>query len=251
MPIHDWTRVSDGTFHDFHSTWIPKIKNNLNRGILPAGFYAMAEQVAGSVEPDVLTLQHVEDYPHEGGDSAAGGTIVASATAVSVAKPKLSVEARLERSRYAQKANHIVIRHQSSDRVVAIIEIVSAGNKSSQRDFRRFLEKATTAINDGIHVSLVDLHPPTARDPEGIHGAIWSELGDGSYEAPSDKPLTMAAYVGNPSFSAYVEPLAVGDVLPPLPVFLTTDRFVEVPLEESYMAAVSEVPDRARAPLEK
>jgi hypothetical protein len=113
MPIHDWTRVSDGTFHDFHSTWIPKIKNNLNRGILPAGFYAMAEQVAGSVEPDVLTLQHAEDDPDEADGAGAGGTIVASAMAVAAAKPKLSVEARLEKSRYAQKANHIVIRHQS------------------------------------------------------------------------------------------------------------------------------------------
>ena len=22
MPTHDWTRVSAGTFHDFHCTWI-------------------------------------------------------------------------------------------------------------------------------------------------------------------------------------------------------------------------------------
>jgi hypothetical protein len=243
MPIHDWTRVPDGTFHDFHVSWIPKIKNTLNRGVLPAGYYALAEQVAGAIEPDILTLQAIEDDA-EGASDAAGGT------AVAVRPPKVSVQAKLAQSRYARKANRIVIRHQSSDRVVAIIEVVSAGNKSSQRDFRAFVDKATAAVFDGIHLSLVDLHPQTSRDPQGIHGVIWGELGDSTYKAPPNKPLTIAAYVGNPSFSAYVEPLAVGDPLPPLPVFLTQDRYVEVPLEDSYMTAVAEVPDRARGPLE-
>jgi hypothetical protein len=134
---------------------------------------------------------------------------------------------------------------------VALVEVVSAGNKSNQRDFDAFVEKAASAIYDGIHRSIVDLHPPTSRDPQGIHGAIWSDLGDNTYRAPPDKPLTLAAYVGKPDFSAFVEPLAVGDVLPPLPVFLTPERYVEVPHEESYLAAVAEGPDRARAPLEK
>jgi hypothetical protein len=245
MPIHDWSRVPDGTFHDFHVSWIPKIKNTLNRGILPAGYYALAEQIAGTVEPDVLTLQAIGDDADERASEAGGGT------AVAVQPPRVSIRAKLDQTRYARKANRIVIRHQSSDRVVALIEVVSAGNKSSQRDFKAFLDKATAAIFDGIHLSLVDLHPPTSRDPQGIHGAIWSELGDSSYKAPPNKPLAIAAYVGNPSFSAFVEPLAVGDPLPALPVFLTPERYVEVPLEDSYMAAVAEVPDRARAPLER
>ncbi len=25
MPVHDWTRVSDGTFHDFHYSWVLEI----------------------------------------------------------------------------------------------------------------------------------------------------------------------------------------------------------------------------------
>jgi hypothetical protein len=245
MPIHDWTRVPDGTFHDFHATWIPKIKNSLNRGILPAGYYAMAEQIAGGFEPDVLTLQAAEDVDDELKGGEQGGT------AIAVRPPRVSVRAKLEQSLYAHKANRIVIRHRSRDRVVALVEVVSAGNKSNQRDFDAFVEKAASAIYDGIHLSIVDLHPPTSRDPQGIHGAIWSDLGDNTYRAPPDKPLTLAAYVGKPDFSAFVEPLAVGDVLPPLPVFLTPERYVEVPLEESYLAAVAEVPDRARAPLEK
>jgi hypothetical protein len=25
MPIHDWTRVDAGIFHDFHQSWVPEI----------------------------------------------------------------------------------------------------------------------------------------------------------------------------------------------------------------------------------
>ncbi len=29
MPIHDWTRVTAGTWHDFHLAWITEIRNAL------------------------------------------------------------------------------------------------------------------------------------------------------------------------------------------------------------------------------
>ena len=30
MPIHDWTCVGAGTFHDFHQGWTIEIRNALN-----------------------------------------------------------------------------------------------------------------------------------------------------------------------------------------------------------------------------
>jgi hypothetical protein len=30
MPVHDWTRVSAATFHDFHGAWIVHLKETLN-----------------------------------------------------------------------------------------------------------------------------------------------------------------------------------------------------------------------------
>ena len=35
MPVHDWTRISDGTFHDFHYSWVLEIKRVLAHGLLP------------------------------------------------------------------------------------------------------------------------------------------------------------------------------------------------------------------------
>ncbi len=40
MPVHDWTRVAAGIFHDFHHSWIEQIKVALNEGILPPDYYA-------------------------------------------------------------------------------------------------------------------------------------------------------------------------------------------------------------------
>ena len=64
MPIHDWTRVTAGTWHDFHLAWIAEIRNELNGGRLPPSYYAQAEQIAGPLGPDVLTLQTPE-FPSE------------------------------------------------------------------------------------------------------------------------------------------------------------------------------------------
>jgi hypothetical protein len=248
MPIHDWTRVPDGTFHDFHVTWIPLLKEVLNEQVLPPGYYAMAEQVAGVI-PDVLTLQAIHDEPQSVTDLDQGG-----GTALVLSPPQTTISATLEEAAiYAAKANHLVIRHQSGDRVVAMLEVVSAGNKASQTPFDQFVKKSTAALLEGIHLLIFDLHPPTRRDPDGIHGAIWDALGAGQpYRAPPDKPLTLASYSAldlDHPIRAFVEPIAVGDTLPPMPLFLAPGSHVLLPLEESYMSAVSKVPLRARRPL--
>jgi hypothetical protein len=70
MPMHDWTCVSAGTFHAFHNAWITHLQEALNAGRLPPEYYALGEQRAEDVSPDLLTL-HAED---EGSDENGGGT---------------------------------------------------------------------------------------------------------------------------------------------------------------------------------
>ena len=55
MPVHDWTRVEAGIFHAFHVAWLPEIQRTLNDGLLPPGYYSLAEQHAGRSIADVLT----------------------------------------------------------------------------------------------------------------------------------------------------------------------------------------------------
>jgi hypothetical protein len=47
----------------------------------------------------------------------------------------------------------------------------------------------------GDTLVIIDLFPPTPRDPEGIHQALWDELVGVPFEPrPADKPLTVAGY---------------------------------------------------------
>src|SRR5260370_33226413 len=56
MPVHDWTLVEGGIFHDFHNAWVTHIRDALNGGLLPGDYYALVEQHAGRMVTDVLTL---------------------------------------------------------------------------------------------------------------------------------------------------------------------------------------------------
>jgi Protein of unknown function (DUF4058) len=225
MPIHDWTRVEAGTFHHFHHRWIAAMGDALNGGLLPPGYLAMAEQVTGRPIPDVVTLQARESkVGPEGG------------IAVAAAPPAARVIARLERIDYAKRANRVVIRH-GLGKVVAIIEIVSPGNKESRHAIRSFVEKAADILDQGVNLLVVDLFPPTPRDPQGIHGAIWDNFAGEPFELPPGKPLTVASYLGGDMPTAYVEPVGIGDALPSLPIFLSEDRYIPAPLEATYQEA--------------
>lgn len=59
---------------------------------------------------------------------------------------------------------------------------------------------------------------------------------------PAGRPLTLAAYIGGMSPEAFVEPIALGATLPPMPLFLTAESYVNVPLEETYRSAWEAVP---------
>ena len=41
---------------------------------------------------------------------------------------------------------------------------------------------------------------------------------------------------------AFVEHFAVGEPIPPMPLFLTRENYIRVPLEATYMAAWDDVP---------
>ena len=190
MPIHDWTRVNAGTWHDFHLAWIAEIRNTLNGGLLPPSYYAQAEQIAGPMGPDVLTLQMPEMTPEFDTPEAPGG----GGLAVATAPPRAWLVDEAEMNEYVLKRRTLVIRHISGDRIVALIELVSPGNKAARFALRSFVDKAVESLYRGYHLLIVDLFPPGPRDPQGIHGAVWAELSDRPFALPPDRPLTLAAY---------------------------------------------------------
>jgi hypothetical protein len=253
MAVHNWKRVRSGTFHDFHTAWIGELRRALNTGLLPTDYYVMAEQVAGQVGPDVLALHSPDDFEDEfRGDgieseieSGGGGLLLATAP------PQVSIRSEAtEALLYIDKQKTLVIRHSSGDRIVAMIEIVSPGNKQSDDEVNRFIHKAISALQSGIHLLVLDLFPPGRNDPQGLHGALWNRLGDEVFLQPADKPLTLAAYQAKLLPIAHVEPIAIGAQLPDMSLFLTADGYVNVPLETTYCAAYEGVPERWRRVIE-
>ncbi len=235
MPIHNWTRVDAGIFHDFHHTWITEIKRALNAGLLPPDYYALAEQIAGGLGPDVLTLQSPDKDAPDLPPPAQG---IALAKAVPRVRFHLSAEPDL----YAAKAKAVTIRHVSNHRVIAVVEIVSPGNKNSHNGLVAFVEKSVELLRAGIHLMVLDLFPPGPRDPQGIHKTIWDEFIDNAFVLPPDKPLTLASYSANSWPQAFIEPVAVGDELPEMPLFLVPDIYIQAPLEPAYLSAWEAVP---------
>lgn len=246
MPINDWSRVFDGAFHDFHPCGIAALRNALNDGVLTPTYYSMAERIARPTVPDVLTLKSTNGSR----DNGSSVEPVPGATDVPIERPHLRLSTRAGFEPFPRRQKSLVVRHSSDDRVVAVIEIVSEGNKASKSEFDAFVAKAVGLLSGGYRLLVIDLHPRTVRDPEGIHPAIWAEVGGPYAPIPADRPLTLASYDAEPPPTAYVEPVAVGDALIDMPLFLAPGRFVSVPLEATYEAAYRGVPRRSREVLD-
>jgi hypothetical protein len=247
MPVHDWTKVDAGIFHDFHCAWIIHLKESLNEGLLPDGFYAMAEQHARDRIPDVLTLRAPE--PDSAPHPPPGDRGVALADAPPRVSRKLVADLAFA---YHTRRRTLTIRHVSDHRIVALLEIISPGNKDRASCVADFVEKVDSALERGIHVLVADLFPPGKHDPQGIHGAIWMRYGTEDYIVPPGQRLTTVSYrADGATVEAYVEHLTVGDSLTEMPMFLTSDFYINIPLEATYQAAYRGVPAFWRDVLER
>jgi hypothetical protein len=249
MPVHDWTRVDAGTFHAFHTSWITHLMEALNANLLPAGYYALSEQVATRMQTDVLTLR-VPTPDRERSAPGNGGVVVAEAP------PHVRLSARPDPARKprrpARGGRHLVIRHLSGHQVVALIEIVSPSNKDRKAHVRELAEKVVRGLEAGIHILLIDLLPAGPHDSHGLHGAVWGYFDSAGYEPPADSPLTLVSYAWDGSEpEAFIEPVAVGQSLIDMPLFLTAERYVNVPLEPTYLAAYRGMPEFWRKILEQ
>ncbi len=241
MPMHDWTRVPSGLVHDFHQTWSIHLKTALNAGRLPKGLSALVEQRAGPREADVLTVESTK-IGQGTGSSEGKGLLV-------MERPVTRIVRRTTRALDAGRANRIVVRHHLG-RIVAVIEILSPGNKDSRAALRDFVDKTVDFLRQGIHVSIVDLFPPSPRDPFGIHKAIWDEIVEEDFTFPEGKDRLLVSYESGSERAAYIDTVGVGDVLPDMALFLAAGMHVPVPLELTYQRAWDAASEEMRVAVE-
>ena len=243
MPIHDWTLVDAGTFHAFHTSWITHIMEALNAG---DHCTAPSSGTGRRMQTDVLTLRAPQ--PQQSSATASEG----DRQTIPQACLRLHPDPAFRKPR-VPGSGHLVgnASAQSGHQVVALIEIVSPSNKDRKSHVRDMAEKVVRSLESGVHVLLLDLLPSGVHDPGGIHKAVWSYFDTTAYEVPADDPLTLASYRWDGSEpEAFVEPVAVGKPLIDMPLFLTAERYVNVPLEPTYRSAYAGMPEFWRDILE-
>jgi hypothetical protein len=151
---------------------------------------------------------------------------------------------------YVRKKSRVVVRHVSDDRVIALVEIISPGNKSGDGVFDEFRTKVVQLLRADVNVLLIDLLPRTSRDRRGIHANIWTAVVGGKVTTTRQPPLTLVSYETGDILRGYYEPVGVGQTLPDMPLFLEYGWHVPVPLERTYAAAYKTVPLRWRRVIE-
>jgi hypothetical protein len=225
MPIHDWSRVDARVFHAFRHRWIGALCDALNAEVLPEDYFALIETAAGVPVVNILA----EPSSSARGEAAGPGGEVRG---------------------HSRASDRITLRHEDG-RIIAIVEILSSRDKATDGALRAFVEMIAKTIVQGVHVLVVDLFPPGGYDPQGIHKAIWDELEELDFELAADRPLIVASYDSGPMPVSYVEPVAAGEVLPEMPLFLGQDSYVATPMEATYQAAWEVFPGALKGVVER
>lgn len=232
MPLRDHFRSPVDDTHSWdevHGQWPGEIVRDLTT-ILPAGFRAAPNiHLGSSFEVDVAGY----DLDSRDADAPVGSADAGPATLAAPA-PTLTVEAELT----AQDEYEIRIYDAERGRhLVAAIEIVSPSNKDRPSTREMFVGKVSALLQQGVCVSLVD--PVTVR-PANLYAELLAVLGrrdPALAEPPHLYAVTLRTRQtrkGRGLLDAWFYPMTVGEPLPTLPIWLTPDLRVLLPLEPSY-----------------
>ena len=247
MPLHDWSRVESGIFHDFQTAWIAEIRNALNAGLLPGDYYALAEQHAGGFIADILAL-HTPPRPEDLQPPTPPPIGSGGGTAVAEAPPRAHLEESIELA-IKDLRRSLSIRHVRTHKIVALLEIVSPANKDRPAHLEEFSVKTADALGRGINVLVVDLFATGKHDPMGVHYSIRDRiapLADPPQRASPRSTLAsyrvdgrrIVMYVEHPQLEhPQLEHPQQDAQLPEMPIFLNAEYYVNVPLEATYIEA--------------
>jgi hypothetical protein len=234
MPLRDHFRSPVNDTHSWdevHGQWPGEIVRDLTT-ILPAGFRAAPKVHLGSAfEVDVGSYDLDSRDPDALPDSSSGPTQAAFS-------PTLTVEAELaDQDEYEVR----IYDTERGRQLVAAIEIVSPANKDRPNTREVFIGKAAALLQQGVCVSLVDL--VTVRQAN-LYAELLTFLGRSDPAlTPTPPPLyavtlrTRKAPKHRTLLDAWFYPMSVGQPLPTLPIWLTPELRVMLPLESSYQEA--------------
>ncbi len=234
MPLRDHFRSPVNDTHSWdevHGGWPMEIVRHLTT-ILPSGFRSAPKVHLGSpFEVDVSTYDLDSRNPDTKATSGDGGT--ATLTNLS---PTLTVEANLsEQDEYEVRIYDV----ERGRQLVAALEIVSPSNKDRPDTREVFIGKVVSLLQQGVCVSLVDL---VSVRQSNLYVDLLNLLGRADPSLGTTPPYLYAVTLRSRKppkrkkhlLDAWFYPMSVGQPLPTLPIWLTPDLRVMLPLETSY-----------------
>jgi hypothetical protein len=233
VPLRDHFRPPIANRHSwegFHGMWPAMMVQRLNE-VLPVDFAAEPRVHLGAdFEVDVCTYEDDEAKRAPSVPGEAAGRVATQAPP----QPTFVVDTDLAE----QYEYEVRIYDASRGRLlVAAIEIVSPANKDRRENRGAFVTKCAALVQQDVCVSIVDL--VTTR-----HFNLYAELlalldvSDPAF-APTPPPVYAATCRGRKMghrtrVEAWAHPLAVGQALPTLPVWLSAKLSVSLDLEATY-----------------
>ncbi len=236
MPLRDHFRPpldKKTSWEGFHGSWPSEIVKALNRKLPPRYLAEPRVHLGASMEIDVSAYDQDEptDVAAVGADEGEGGV----ATAVwAPPRPTFAVAADLP-DQYAYEVR--VFDAWRDRRLVAAVEIVSPANKDRPENRRAFVTKCAALLQQRVSVAIVNL--VTTRQ-FNLYGDLLELIGQADPAlAPEPPPLYAAACRWKRldeawHFESWMHPLALGQPLPTLPLWLSDEFAVPLELEASY-----------------
>jgi hypothetical protein len=212
----------------FHGAWAEAMAGHFNQALLPERYYAEARVTLGKrVEIDVATFD--EQQPPEG---KSGGVAV-------WAPPRPVARVPLDFSPL-DVFEVQVLNDEEGPRLVAAIELVSPANKDRPSNRRAFAIKCASYLEQGVCVMIVDV---VTERRANLHAELLRLLkvqAETPAKAPRDLYATAYRTVTRKEtlhLEIWAKKLAIGAVLPTLPLWISPEDSIPVDLEETYQAA--------------
>lgn len=233
MPLRDHFRPpisKRSSWEGFHGGWPMRIVEEL-APTLPEGFIAEPRVHLGNYyEIDVSAFEQDVAGASLDSDETASG---AATSLEGSPAPTLTVDAEFP----DQNAYEVLIFDLARERrLVAAIEIVSPANKDRPESRQLFIAKCFDLLRQGVCVSIIDL--VTTRQ-FNLYAELLALLGR-SDPALNPLPALYAVTCRKRSggrrtkLESWFRPLAIGQPLPSLPVWLSETQTVSLDLEPSY-----------------
>jgi hypothetical protein len=218
----------------FPSNWATRLADALNDRWLPPEFVAEETTHAGGhLEIDVATYQQT---------LAPAAALPNGGPPVAVAAPTYAppAPARTVPAVFPDSFEVRVFTATGGLTLVAVIELVSPGNKDRPEERRAFAAKCAGYMHQGI--SLIVLDVVTSLHANLHHEIMRSMDPNAAPDFPDDVNLYGVAYrpvrrQDRAEIDMWPARCAVGEPLPVLPLRLTGDLFVPVDFEAAYQEA--------------